>query len=107
MTDAFFSVKNSVDNQHNSIPLDTTQENNDMNFLKLEELFSKYPELEKDLGWSKDEIVNFYEGKLLLGEQRSEDGKTVLHVSEEHLKRLIEYHKSLEDLKREFENSNH
>lgn len=105
MIDNNLLTRNSGDNGDNSIPLDNNEDKNDMNLLKLEELISKYPELEKDLGWTKEELTVFYEGKLLLGEERSEGGKSVLYVSEDSLKRLVEYHKSLDDLKNEFENS--
>lgn len=98
-------TEKSGNNGDNSIPLDRNEESNDMNFLKLDELILKYPELTQVLGWTKEDLIVFYEGKLLLGRETVEDEKTVLYISEDSLKRLMEYHKSLDDLKTEFENS--
>ncbi|MEZ4923089.1 MAG: hypothetical protein R2780_07980 [Crocinitomicaceae bacterium] len=105
MIDNNLLIRNSGDNGDNSIPLDNNEDKNDMNLLKLEELISKYPELKKDLGWTKEELEAFYEGKLLFGEEKSEGGRSVLYVSEDSLKRLVEYRKLIDNLKNELEKS--
>ncbi len=105
MTDNNLLTVKSGNNGGNSIPLGKNDQNNDMNLIKLDELILKYPELNQVLGWTKEDLIVFYEGKLLLGRETVEDDKTVLYISEDSLKRLMEYHKSLDDLKTEFENS--
>lgn len=84
------------------ISLEGNNQSGEMNLLRLDELILKYPELESTLGWSKEDLTAFYEGSLLLGEETVENEKTVLYISEDSLKRLMEYYRSLDDLKREF-----
>lgn len=105
MIDNNLLTENSQDHDDYSIPLHKNDEYDDMNLLKLDELILKYPELNSILGWGKEDLIVFYEGKLLLGREVVEDGNTVYYISENSLKRLMEYHKSLDGLKVDFENS--
>lgn len=92
-------TQNFTDNVANSISLSANDQNKHMDLLKLDDLIAKYPKLENDLGWSRADIVSFYEGSLLLGDWRSEEGENVLYISENSVNRLIEYLNSLEELK--------
>lgn len=104
MTEKTFLTKNIKNCNDNSIPLNENDESDGMNLLKFSELTVKYPELQNVLEWSEEDLKTFYEGKLLLGKQQMADnGERELLISEESLIRLMDYHKSLDDLKKDFE----
>lgn len=68
-----------------------------MKFLSVTEIFEYYPTLQAETGWSKDDIISFYEGHLLIGNfvpelsTKPED----LKINTDSLDKLIAYHKNL------------
>ena len=90
---------NSGNNGGNSISLTANDQNSQMDLYKIDALIEKHPELLKELGWEREDIVTFFDSNLLLGEQREEKGVDELYISEKSLERLVEYLRSLDELK--------
>ncbi|MBL4625865.1 MAG: hypothetical protein JKY42_12110 [Flavobacteriales bacterium] len=81
----------------NSVPLDKNKELHTMKLLTLDKIYEEYPKVKTDLKWTKEDIVVFFESKILLGKFDPES--SVKHedllIESDSLEGLISYHKNI------------
>jgi hypothetical protein len=63
-----------------------------MELLTINKVFELFPEVKNTFNWSKEDFVDLFEGKLLIGKV---DDEGELLISKESLVRLIEYRKNV------------
>ena len=68
-----------------------TLEPTEMKLIALDSVFTTYPFLKTEMGWTKSDIELFYESHLILGEQK----KDSLYIDTITFEMLIEYHRNL------------
>lgn len=68
-----------------------------MKFLSISEIFENYPVMLAETGWSKEDIRDFYEGKLLIGKYTPENSTHLddLRIEKSSMESLINYYRNL------------
>lgn len=79
-----------------SVPFESNDNQNDRMFLTVKQIFETYPFLKSEMNWTEEDIVVFYESKLLIGQFcKTEEDPKVLLIEKVSLENLIDYHRSL------------
>lgn len=64
--------------------------------LSIDEIYNKYPDLEKSKGWTKDDLKLFYEYFLVKGEVNIEEGEEIVRIDVDSFERLIAFHEEVQ-----------
>ena len=77
----------------NSLSLNQIKELRKMKLLSLDKIYEQYPKVKNDLKWSKEDIIAFFEGKLLRGkfDPESSTKQEDLLIESDSLEKLMEY----------------
>lgn len=75
----------------NTLPLDKQIDLGSMKLIKVDAAFDLYPEIKVDFKWTRDDLIEFYNSKLLIG--ILEEGE--LSITDESLESLINYRKGV------------
>ncbi|PHR47773.1 MAG: hypothetical protein COA32_07415 [Fluviicola sp.] len=78
----------------------------EMEYLSIDGLIDQNADLISVLGWKKSDLQMFHECKLLLGKYEPENSKIIddLKINVKSFERLVEYHKSLDNCKKDYKN---
>ena len=96
--------------ENNFLPLHKSNNPHTMTLLTIDELFEKYPQVQKDMGWIKEQIEVFYESHLLTGEVDKTTQE--LKINQDDFEKLLELYENttinqkelMEELKKRVEN---
>ncbi|MBL1280761.1 MAG: hypothetical protein COA33_010830 [Fluviicola sp.] len=81
----------------NSVPLYKNKELHKMKLLTLDKIYEEYPKVKTDLKWTREDIIVFFESKILLGKFDPESSvkQEDLLIESDSLEGLINSHKNI------------